>query len=74
MTQKKVKDQKKRIYDGNSMAGSSGKVENSTGDADERTTARTGMYKRFRSFRDNVQNFEIPMEVKKIWARRRLMP
>ena len=61
-------------YDGNSMGGSSGKGENSTGDADERTTARTGMYKKFRSFRDNVQYLEIPMEVKKIWARRRLMP
>ena len=40
------------------MAGSSCKGEQSTGDADERTTAGTGLSKRFRFFRDNEQNLE----------------
>ena len=40
------------------IVGSLYRGEESTGDADERTTARTGLSSRFRSFRDIEQNLE----------------
>ena len=45
-------------YDCDKMAGSSYEKEQSTRNAYEGTIARIGLSKRFRSFRDNVQNPE----------------